>query len=136
LKTCTACNEAQPETAFYKHHMGKDGRRSQCIKCWKARTTAWQKANPDSVAVIRRRTKLYQKYGLTVAQYDAMLHKQRGVCALCKSPPVRRPLDVDHCHSSGVVRGLLCEHCNKAIGLLRDSPQLLRAAAFYLEKPH
>lgn len=80
-------------------------------------------------------TRRYQlaRYGLTQQQYDNMLASQGGVCAICLAEPVDRPLSVDHCHSTGVVRGLLCHGCNVGLGYYRDAPDLLRAAACYLD---
>lgn len=83
-----------------------------------------------------------KKYGLTPCQYDAMHKAQDGVCAICKQPELAptalgdrtRLLAVDHCHSTGKVRGLLCHACNKALGAFRDSPESLRAAAEYIER--
>lgn len=88
----------------------------------------------------RRREKLRSSYGLTQEAYDAMVKKQRNRCAVCRKPETRKnrygplPLAVDHCHKTGKVRGLLCLLCNTAIGKLKDSPALLRAAIEYLEK--
>ncbi len=84
-----------------------------------------------------------RRYGLTAAAFEAMHAEQNGVCAICKRPPaketmrngvIRERLNVDHCHASGRVRGLLCAACNKAVGYLADSPALARAIAEYLEK--
>lgn len=75
---------------------------------------------------------LRRRFGLTLEQWDAMLVAQNGSCKLCRIPFKHNP-HVDHCHVTGVVRGLLCHHCNTGIGNLRDDPQLLREAAAYLE---
>lgn len=78
---------------------------------------------------------IFKKYRLTSEQYLEMLHEQGGVCAICCRPPSpKRKLAVDHCHSSGVVRGLLCSNCNSMIGLASDSPSVLSAAIDYLQK--
>jgi len=90
-----------------------------------------------------RAAQLRRQFGLTVAQYDAMVTAQDGLCAICRRPETRldhrtkrvRRLAVDHCHTSKRVRGLLCCACNTAIGLLKDSPRLLTAARQYLEAP-
>lgn len=80
------------------------------------------------------------RYGLTLDQYAELLRKQRGVCAICGEPEtlVRKgtlcQLTIDHDHTTGQVRGLLCNNCNRAIGLLKDSPEHLRTAAEYLER--
>ncbi len=79
------------------------------------------------------------QYRITQADYDGMLADQKYVCAICRQPEsalmrgATRRLSVDHCHDTGRVRGLLCMHCNHAIGKLKDSPALLRRAADYLE---
>lgn len=70
------------------------------------------------------------KYGITEDQYGAILMKQNGGCAICKQQGVR--LEVDHCHGSGKVRGLLCGRCNKGIGLFSDSVENILSAAKYL----
>lgn len=87
------------------------------------------------------RTNNLKKYGITPAQYDAMLDAQDGVCAICGRPPKggrtsSASLHVDHDHKTGIVRGLLCNACNLGVGKFMDSPALLRIAAVYLEKPH
>jgi hypothetical protein len=74
-------------------------------------------------------------------EYEFLLQKQSNVCAICSKPEVRintftgKPfaLAVDHCHRTGVVRGLLCFNCNIAIGKLKDDAALLRKAADYVE---
>lgn len=65
-----------------------------------------------------------------------MLAEQSGLCAVCYGPAVGKSdkLSVDHDHATGRVRGLLCHHCNAALGHLMDDPNLLRKAAIYLEK--
>jgi hypothetical protein len=63
-----------------------------------------------------------------------MVARQKGRCAICEAPPTRQGLCIDHCHETGVVRGLLCGNCNQAIGKLRDDPRIMRAAAEYVEK--
>ena len=75
-----------------------------------------------------------RRYGITVEQYQDILQKQDGICAICKNPPNKNALAVDHCHITGKIRGLLCPSCNSGIGKLRDSPEMLRKAIEYLEK--
>lgn len=75
-----------------------------------------------------------QEYGLTLGDYDDMLTRQGGVCAICLRGNGNRPLVVDHCHESGAVRGLLCDACNKAAGMLGDNPERAQALATYLRQ--
>lgn len=88
---------------------------------------------------VSRDKKLRVEYGLTPEAYDELLRRQGGGCAVCKSPDPRwkraravRSFCVDHDHETGHVRGLLCSPCNRGVGLLQDSPEVLEAAARYL----
>ena len=81
------------------------------------------------------------EYGLTLADLEAMLAKQGGVCAICEglSRMVARSgkisdFAIDHSHKTGQHRGLLCDQCNRGIGLLQDNPAIIRRAAAYLER--
>jgi hypothetical protein len=75
-----------------------------------------------------------RKYGLTPENFELLLNRQGGVCAICGTPPSQKKrLAVDHNHKTGAVRGLLCDSCNHAIGEMKDSPSLLRRAAKYLD---
>ena len=76
---------------------------------------------------------LRRTFDLTVGDYEAMLEEQNGGCATCGRLPSRISLHVDHDHKTHDVRGLLCMQCNNGIGLLQESPELLRDAADYLE---
>lgn len=79
-------------------------------------------------------------YGITVQQWIEMYDRQGGLCAICRTEGFtmkahhQAKLNVDHCHSTGVVRGLLCHNCNRALGLLQDSPAHLQRALAYLER--
>ena len=95
------------------------------------KTKQWRKKNPDIMKVSYRRSHL-KKYQLTEADYQQMTDVQRGVCKICKTPPTKRRLSVDHDHDSGSVRGLLCHKCNFGLGFFRDDPKLLKAAIRYL----
>jgi hypothetical protein len=76
---------------------------------------------------------LREQYGITLDQYEQMLVKQGGVCAVCKRlDPSGRPLSVDHSHRTGRIRGLLCIRCNTAAGCVSDDPYVARALMSYL----
>lgn len=75
-----------------------------------------------------------KKYNLTEAEYAEMLERQKGVCAICFRHQRYQHLAVDHCHKTGVVRGLLCVMCNRGLGRFFDSPVRLRRAAEYLDQ--
>jgi Recombination endonuclease VII len=81
----------------------------------------------------------YKGRRLLFQEYDALLKSQNGVCAACGKPEQStykgkpRMLAVDHCHVTGRVRGLLCGHCNRALGLLRENPEHIKALLLYVE---
>jgi hypothetical protein len=72
-----------------------------------------------------------RQYGITPDEYDALFEKQHGACAICRS---NTDLVIDHNHQTGVVRGLLCASCNKALGFFIDDPDVALRAASYLTK--
>lgn len=74
-----------------------------------------------------------RQYGLTAEDYDALLERQNGVCAICFKPPKGKSrLSVDHDHVTGRVRGLLCGPCNCSIGLLNEDADVFQSAINYL----
>lgn len=146
-KRCPRCGETKARSEFHKDSSAKDGLYGYCKSCNKAKAKAWTKANPERAREQARRRSaegrnrnsiLMRKYGITAEQYAELLAAQGGVCAICGSnAPGRRDhrnLPVDHCHTSNRIRGLLCHSCNRAIGLLQDSPDLLEKAAAYLKR--
>ena len=89
----------------------------------------------------RSERSLKQTFGISLAQYESMFDAQKGLCAICKNPEtaknnydkVTRRLAVDHCHTSGKIRALLCSACNTAIGLMNDDTARIQAAIEYLK---
>nr|MBA4770775.1 hypothetical protein [Sphingobium sp.] len=94
--------------------------RDECKRSSKQRSSA-----------ARREGRLKATYGFGSAEYDAMLAKQGGRCAICRCESDKH-LHVDHCHSSGAVRGLLCSSCNTGLGHFRDDAERLNRAVVYL----
>lgn len=144
-KKCPKCAETKPRSEFHKDSRNKDGLYAYCKECNKAKAKAWTKANPEKAREQARRRSaegrnrnaiLMRKYGISAARYAEMLAAQGGVCAICGRPEVgrkdHRNLVVDHCHTSNQIRGLLCHSCNRGIGLLQDSPEILKKALTYL----
>lgn len=123
-RRCSACQEWLPLASFTKDSRSTDGRRSTCLECHRA----------------RRRV---AKFGVTVDWFDETLAAQDGCCAICKSPEPRgRGWAIDHDHGccpdpgkscGACVRGILCNPCNLALGLLGDRVDVLNVAAAYLE---
>lgn len=102
-----------------------------------AKRKAIYEANKPAEQAARRRSKI-KSYGLSPEQFEQMLAQQSGRCAICKTdkPTVKigGSFRIDHCHSTGKVRGLLCMKCNSGLGMFSDSPEVLIAAAEYLIK--
>jgi Recombination endonuclease VII len=115
----------------------RNWRRKNKVSNYKRQTT-WRLKYPE-----KYRNNLYKhRYGISIEQYNALLEKQGGVCAICKLPPLPgKPLVVDHDHKccSGsqacgkCVRGLLHKVCNTMLGMAKDNPVVLRLGAEYLE---
>jgi hypothetical protein len=94
--------------------------------------------NKDSRRRANRKTTA-SRYGLTVDQYEEMYEAQGGKCAICEQAETSlgnngeiKMLAIDHDHETGKVRGLLCNNCNRAIGLLKDDVEVLLNAVAYL----
>lgn len=133
VKQCPQCRTEKEAADFYRAKYTKDGRAVWCKACESAKYRRRYRANPrllcDQVANARRR----RLYGITPEQFDATLAAQGGVCALCSKPPsARRKFAVDHCHTTGKVRGLLCFACNVALGKFNEDPVLMLKAVGYV----
>lgn len=103
-------------------------------------TKKWQANNPDHVRAYRKFRRLKIEYGISVVSYLNMLHLQNQRCLVCKTSfddvavqDSRLARHVDHDHSTGKLRGVLCHYCNVMIGHASESPAVLRKAADYLE---
>lgn len=98
------------------------------------------KAHREKFPKAWKDTHLRAKFNLTLVEYMDMHARQGGVCDICKQPETQmrggkvKALAVDHDHSTGAIRALLCTDCNQAIGKMKDNPAILRAAADYLER--
>lgn len=133
MKTCRKCGVVKPYDDFRNHRTNKDGRTGKCKPCLAIERK--EKHDPDKV----RAAWLRDKYGLTVDEYDAIYKAQQGSCAICgvhesKAPGRFNRLHVDHCHTTGEVRGLLCYTCNSVLGYARDSEDILLNAIQYLRR--
>jgi hypothetical protein len=84
-----------------------------------------------------RRAHLKRMFNLTLEDYNKMFEEQNGVCAVCNQPEPSSRLSflcVDHCHDSNKIRGLLCSNSNRALGLMKDSVDIVKKAVKYLLK--
>jgi hypothetical protein len=132
-KLCRRCDQTKPIAAFGKRQERANGKavRSRCKECESILHREWRLSNPNS----SRYRNLKSKYGISATDYMVILDSQDGVCAICRgdSNPSGHMLSVDHDHSTGMIRGLLCKKCNTGIGNLNDDPRLIARALEYLK---
>ncbi len=147
MKFCNQCKKLKHETHFHikRYKSGHVGLRSYCKVCSKLSRDIWRKESPKD----NERNKAYNREnavrirGLKLikywpgstwkeanANYEALYKQQDGKCAICKRH--KALLAVDHHHTKGHVRGLLCSGCNRALGYLQDSDVIIIAAAEYV----
>lgn len=106
VRTCEACGFLGSHSHFHK-------KEPYCLRC------------------SHRLLDVQKKYGLSKEVFLAVKAAQEGKCKICNE---KASLVVDHDHSTGAVRGLICGFCNVMLGLARDDTEVLREAARYLEK--
>ncbi len=126
--TCRVCLALKPLDDFVT---SCGLRKNWCKMCKNSYQRKWHRADPAK----RRGYKLLYTYGLTQEDFDALLAAQGGTCAICQSadPFHKKGFHVDHCHTTGVVRGVLCAGCNTGIGGMRDNVATLARAIDYLQ---
>lgn len=132
LKRCARCRAPKPREAFGR--LGPTGLQAYCRVC---RGNYYQDNKPKW-----RQSDLSRRYNLSLADFDALLASQGHSCAICRSskPGGRGSFHVDHDHTccpggkscGSCVRALLCHGCNVLLGVARDNPRTLTAAAAYL----
>jgi hypothetical protein len=135
MQKCYKCAAFKEEEEFSPSNRGKAG--YICRACNSIKLKKYYSSNKEKY----KDDHLRRYYGVTLDWYKSKMQEQKGVCTICgfaelaTYPSGRtKSLSVDHSHTTGVVRGLLCTACNMAIGMLHDSPAILRAAADYLER--
>lgn len=133
-KICIGCEKSLPVTEYKNQGISKY-RRSRCYPCHQLQKAEWSRRTNSA-----RKGNLKSKYGLTLEQYDILVQKQQGVCAICKLPEkaIQRgkicSLSVDHCHRTGRVRALLCNNCNTSLGLLKENVDIVSSLYQYIIK--
>lgn len=133
-KRCPECGETKVKALFYRSKSHKDGCSSYCKRCQNLRSTSYARENKDKIPTTGYTLK--RRYGITSDDYVQMLRKQEGRCAICQSDgcSTGRNLAVDHCHTTGKIRGLLCSNCNVGLGKFKDSINIINKAIEYLER--
>lgn len=141
MKVCTVCKKTKELENFYNYKAYKDGLSYRCKECDNLSRAKWSDKNPDKAKESQRKRNLKHKYGLTIEDYDNILKSQGNSCAICfkKDSEVtgdrfsKIKFAVDHDHATGKVRGILCNQCNRALGMFLDSKEVLLSAMNYLE---
>jgi hypothetical protein len=139
FKQCTKCLIEKPLTEFYNRNAKVfDGKNSHCKACERLQIDKWRIKNKEKQAVINRRTRLKNTYGITLEQYDELFEKQKGCCAICNrhQSVFKVRLAIDHAHTgpnAGAIRGLLCNFCNHRLVGKHVDGDLLRRMADYVE---
>lgn len=147
-RVCTKCGEEKAIEAFVRDVRYRGGRKRICRVCERSYRAVyestpkyteakrrWRESGRELASV--RKRKLRYNFGISLADYDAMHAVQEGRCAICgRSKDNTRwgRLGVDHDHTSGVIRGLLCDPCNRGIGFFQDNPDVLERAAAYIRR--
>lgn len=136
-KRCNKCKITKPLSEFYDNKNGKYGKKSICAICEKARTNAWRAQAGQAHKDQRYYTRLKAVYGLTKDEYIALVIEQNHKCYLCGIDELKAlygRLCVDHCHTTGKIRKLLCHNCNAALGQFKDNVEAIQKAADYLRE--
>lgn len=135
---CAACHRSRTDKRYAECQKCRDRRNARKAEARKKGYCTWCGMDPsDGYTMCKKCRKrlrdrnLEKRYSITASVYDDLLEAQGGKCAACKRPPGRRRLSVDHNHATGEVRGLLCDSCNRALGFLKDSPEIIRRLAEY-----
>jgi hypothetical protein len=127
-KVCYICKESKGYGEFPVCSTVSDGRHSYCSVCHRAKSLEYYYKNREK----QRDQRLRRTYGISLHEYGQMLTMQASGCAVCGIIDPTKTLNVDHCHQTGAVRGLLCQTCNSGLGHFRDDPELMERAASYI----
>ena len=150
LKTCNKCNEDLPATSEYFNKRSKsvDGLQPLCRVCENIINWRYYKNNTERLKENARRyakenphkTRAHnvrRDYGIELDQVEEMMTSQKGCCAICKESLIRpdsaKNYSIDHSHTTGRVRGLLCGNCNTSLGLMKENREAILEMIKYLD---
>lgn len=134
-KVCKTCKEVKPLSEFYNNRSMPDGLGFQCKPCNRVSNKKWRDKYPERHDRARRSSRFMKKYGITLLEWEEMYKDQGGVCLLCGEIPTEKDqLVVDHCHTTGRVRGLIHRTCNNGIGFFGESEEKIMQAIVYLRR--
>jgi hypothetical protein len=134
-RTCTKCKQDLPITEFYKQASKNSGYKSHCKACVRQQRKEYY-ATPEGYKYAIEKAWRDKGMVFTVEEYDAMLQEQELGCAICGAESNKNGtrLCVDHCHTTGKIRGILCNDCNTTLGKFNDDVELLQNAIDYLNR--
>ena len=134
MKVCTKCRVEKPLDEFFGNVRQKDGKSLKCKVCDKAKKREWEANNLEKAQLMWRRGHLRKTYGITPEAFDAALNTQNNCCAICKTTePGARSFHVDHDHTTGELRGLLCNNCNRALGYIKENTDSIASMLEYVK---
>jgi hypothetical protein len=149
MKRCTECGIEKDLDCFYRCRTSKGGLRHECKKCHNASVVRcrrkhlekhrtahrrWLSANREKAKILNKNTRLKRTYGITIENYNELLCKQDGQCAICgKKLLTSKETCIDHNHKTGKIRGFLCIQHNALLGMANDDPKILEQAINYLK---
>ncbi len=130
-KICRLCKVEKDTSEFYKHTATRDKLRHECKSCEQLRQEKARIDDPGKQYSIRRKAHFKRQYGITIEDYEKAYKEQEGKCKICNEP--HDVLHVDHNHTYGFFRGLLCGNCNRMIGMAKENMWILLAGFEYLK---
>ena len=140
LLSCSCCKKEKHPHEFPKASNKARGYGTYCKQCKKEKLLKKRSAmSKDDWMLQNRRYWLKSQYNLSLDDYNNKLKDQNHRCAICQcdeTEAFKGLLFVDHCHKTQKIRGLLCHHCNTALGKFKDSTEILKKAIAYLETHH
>ena len=160
MKTCKKCKEEKPLTEYGSVKRPRASKKggiwvhATCKECTKkAGLESQKRRRKENAEAVKEKDRLYRirnaracrsaslkyRFGITADDYDVMYDKQGGCCAICGihssdyTNKTKLRLHVDHCHTTGMIRGLLCNSCNTSLGGFKDSEEVLSKAITYIQ---
>lgn len=147
MKSCSKCKELKPLTEYWRHPGCKSGLTPSCKSCHRLAAASWRNKNPEKQKEktekkrissltepyrVKQDRRLRHQYGISVDQWDNLLKKQSGCCAICgkHQSDLSRVLQVDHSHRTGEIRGLLCTKCNTKLAVVEEREFTIKAEIY------
>jgi len=117
MKKCSKCGIQKPLSEFYKDNSRKDKHQTKCKPCHEN---------------VKFKSKV-GAYGISVTKFYEILDEQNHKCCICEEDLItKKHRHIDHDHKTGKVRGILCHHCNTAIGLFKENVNIMKQAIDYI----